>query len=159
MSHDLRTPLTRIRLRVESLEDESLRNRFIADLDEMNGMISGALSLFRGLNEEEPESECDIAELLGNLRDDFAEIGVTVDVEGDALRPIRLRPLAIKRCLTNLISNAAKFASNPRVLVEDGAACVTMGRESRTRISSEFSSRSIALRARETLKPAARVSA
>jgi signal transduction histidine kinase len=124
MSHDLRTPLTRIRLRVESLEDESLRNRFIADLDEMNGMISGALSLFRGLNEEEPESECDIAELLGNLRDDFAEIGVTVDVEGDALRPIRLRPLAIKRCLTNLISNAAKFASNPRVLVEDGASLV-----------------------------------
>ena len=124
MSHDLRTPLTRIRLRVESIEDESQRERFVADLDEMNRMISGALSLFRGLNEEEPEIQCDVAELLGVLRDEFAEIGVTVDVQGEALRAIRLRPLAIKRCLTNLLSNAAKFAGNPRVIVEDGASLV-----------------------------------
>ena len=124
MSHDLRTPLTRIRLRVESIEDESQRERFVADLDEMNRMISGALSLFRGLNEEEPEIQCDVAELLGALRDEFAEIGVTVDVQGEALRAIRLRPLAIKRCLTNLLSNAAKFAGNPRVIVEDGASLV-----------------------------------
>lgn len=124
MSHDLRTPLTRIRLRVESLEDESLRERFIADLDEMNGMIQGALSLFRGMNEEEPESPCDIDGLLSTLRDEFAEMGVTVTLEGAALRSIRVRPLAIKRCLTNLIANAAKFAGNPRVVVEDGASLV-----------------------------------
>ncbi len=124
MSHDLRTPLTRIRLRVESLEDESQRERFIADLDEMNGMISGALSLFRGLNEAEPESACDIAQLLETLREEFAEIGVTVEVEGEALGPIQLRPLAIKRCLTNLLSNAVKFAGNARVIVEDGSALV-----------------------------------
>jgi len=124
MSHDLRTPLTRIRLRVESLESESDRQRFIADLDEMNRMISGALGLFRGLNEDEAESDCDIAELLESLRGEFAEMGVTVEIEGQALRPIRIRPLAIKRCLTNLLSNAAKFAANPRIIVEDGPALV-----------------------------------
>jgi len=124
MSHDLRTPLTRIRLRVESIEDNSQRERFIADLDEMNRMISGALSLFRGLNEEEPESPCDISEMLAGLRAEFAELGVTVEIEGEALRPVRARPLAVKRCLTNLLSNAAKFAGDPRVIVEDGSALV-----------------------------------
>jgi len=124
MSHDLRTPLTRIRLRVESLEDESLRERFVADLDEMSRMISGALGLFRGLNEDEAESDCDIGELLDALRAEFAEMGVTVTIDGRALHPIRVRPLAIKRCLTNLLSNAAKFAGNSRVVVEDGPALV-----------------------------------
>jgi len=122
MSHDLRTPLTRIRLRVESIEDPALRERYIADLDEMSRMISGALGLFRGLNEDEAESPCDIAELLEALRAEFAELGVTVEIEGAALGPIAVRPLAIKRCLTNLLSNAAKFAGNPRVIVADGPA-------------------------------------
>jgi len=124
MSHDLRTPLTRIRLRVESIEDQALRERYVADLDEMSRMISGALGLFRGLNEDEAESPCDIAELLAALRAEFAELGVTVAIEGAALGPIDVRPLAIKRCLTNLLSNAAKFASNPRVVVTDGPALV-----------------------------------
>ena len=48
MSHDLRTPLTRLRLRVESVPDERLRERFGADLDEMEGMVHGALALFAG---------------------------------------------------------------------------------------------------------------
>ncbi len=124
MSHDLRTPLTRIRLRVESLADESVRERFIADLDEMNRMISGALSLFRGLNDDEAEISCDIAELLDELRGEFAEMGVTVEIEGGALRPIRIKPLAIKRCLTNLLSNAAKFADKPRIVIDDGPELV-----------------------------------
>jgi signal transduction histidine kinase len=121
MSHDLRTPLTRLRLRVESIEDESQRERFISDLDEMSSMVSGALSVFRGLNEEEPERECDVGDLLDDLRTEFAEIGITFDVEGKASRPIRVRPRAIKRCLTNLLTNAVKFGRRPRVVVDDGA--------------------------------------
>ena len=53
MSHDLRTPLTRMRLRVESVHDAQLRERFGADLDEMEGMVHGALALFEGLNDDE----------------------------------------------------------------------------------------------------------
>jgi signal transduction histidine kinase len=124
MSHDLRTPLTRIRLRVESIEDESVRERFITDVDEMNRMISGALGLFRGLNEDEAESPCDVSDLLEDLRGEFAEMGVTVTIEGEALRPMRIKPLAIKRCLTNLLSNAAKFAGHPKIVVDDGVALV-----------------------------------
>ncbi len=57
MSHDLRTPLTRLKLRAETLDDPALRDRFNADLDEMNSMVRGALNLFKGVDHDEPLDE------------------------------------------------------------------------------------------------------
>jgi signal transduction histidine kinase len=120
MSHDLRTTLTRLRLRAESIESDELRTRMAADLDEMAHMVHGALGLFRGLNDEEPLEPVDIDALLETLQREFAELGASVTVEGHAQRPFPAKPRALKRCLTNLLENAVKYGTRARVQVTDG---------------------------------------
>jgi signal transduction histidine kinase len=120
MSHDLRTTLTRLRLRAESIENEDLRARFATDLDEMTQMVHGALGLFRGLNDEEPLEQVDVDALLHTLKQEFAELGGDVEIEGRARGPLTARPLALKRCLTNLLHNAIKFGTRASVRVQDG---------------------------------------
>jgi signal transduction histidine kinase len=122
MSHDLRTPLTRLRLRVESLDDATLRERFITDLDEMNHMVLGALNLFRGSNDEEPTRPIDLGPLLEALRAQFAETGASVTIEGAVREPIAVKPQALKRCLTNLLSNAIQYGERATVVLDDQAA-------------------------------------
>jgi signal transduction histidine kinase len=122
MSHDLRTPLTRLKLRTEALDDEALRERFNADLDEMERMVTGALNLFRGMNHDEPLTPVDVNALVEELRKEQAELGVRVAVTGRAEAPLLARRTALKRCLTNLLGNAAKYGTTPAVAVEDGPA-------------------------------------
>ena len=119
LSHDLRTPLTRLKLRVETLDDDSLRERFGADLDEMIAMVANGLNLFKGLDDEPPQA-IDIGALLADLRREFAELGGTVEIEGAAKAPVVVKPQALKRCLTNLLSNAIKYGERATVVVEDG---------------------------------------
>jgi signal transduction histidine kinase len=121
MSHDLRTPLTRLRLRVESIEDQSLRERFTADLDHMTEMVSGALSMFRDLNDTEASLPVDIDALLQTLQQEFAELHASVSIAGRAERPIVAKPHALKRCLTNLLRNAVDYGVRAHVEVCDGA--------------------------------------
>jgi len=121
MSHDLRTPLTRLKLRVESLDDDALRERFNADLDEMQNMVAGALNLFRGMNHDEPLRPVAVADLVTELQSELAELGTRVEVRGSAPAPLLARPAALKRCLTNLLSNAAKYGVNPVIVLEDAA--------------------------------------
>lgn len=122
MSHDLKTPLTRLRLQVETqIEDPALQARFGKELDEMESMVRGALALFRGLNDEEPLEPLDMDRLLATIRAEFAEMGKDVTVEGRALRPFPGKPQALKRCVTNLINNAVNFGARARVVVRDGA--------------------------------------
>lgn len=124
MSHDLRTPLTRLRLRVETIEDEALRTRCAADLDEMNSMIRGALGLFRGLNDDESAVDIDINALLEGLRDETIETGGVVTLRGRASGPYKGRPLALKRCFGNLVNNAIQYGKEANISIEDGAALV-----------------------------------
>jgi signal transduction histidine kinase len=119
MSHDLRTPLTRLKLRVESLDDERLRERFNADLDEMNRMVTGALNLFKGLNHDEPLLLLRVEDLVEELRRDFAELGASIAVAGVTRAPIAVRPDALKRCLTNLVANAVKYGGAVQIAVAD----------------------------------------
>jgi signal transduction histidine kinase len=119
MSHDLRTPLTRLKLRVELLDNEALRERFVADLDEMSHMVNGALNLFRAMNHDEPERPVEVAPLLDELRAEFAEIGGTAVINCPADLVIMARPHALKRCLANLISNAIKYGERAQVVVEE----------------------------------------
>jgi signal transduction histidine kinase len=120
MSHDLRTTLTRLRLRAESIENDELRARFSADLDEMSQMVQGALGLFRGLNDEEPLDTVDVDALLETLRLEFAELGASVVINGRTHGPLSARPLALKRCLTNLLHNAIKYGTRATVHIADG---------------------------------------
>jgi signal transduction histidine kinase len=121
MSHDLRTPLTRLKLRAETLDDPALRDRFNADLDEMSRMVTGALDLFRGVDHDEPLENVQIEAVLAELRAELGELGLGFTVTGTAA-PLLARPMALKRCLTNLLSNAAKYGRNAAVVLEDAPA-------------------------------------
>jgi signal transduction histidine kinase len=118
LSHDLRTPLTRLKLRAESLDDDAMRERFVADLDEMTTMVANGLNLFKGLDDEPPQP-IDIGVLLSDLRREFAELGGRVEIVGVAKAPVVVKPQALKRCLTNLLSNAIKYGERATVVVED----------------------------------------
>jgi signal transduction histidine kinase len=137
MSHDLRTTLTRLRLRAESIENDELRIRFAADLDEMSQMVQGALGLFRDLNDEEPPDTVDLDALLTTLQADFKEMDADVTIEGRTNGPISAKPLALKRCLTNLMHNAIKFGTRATVLVSDGADVVIRIRDAGPGIPAE----------------------
>ena len=122
MSHDLKTPLTRLRLQVETqIEDPALQSRFGKELDEMESMVRGALALFRGLNDDEAPEPVDVNLLLETIRGEFVEMGKEVTLEGRALGPLTGKPQALKRGITNLVANAIKFGSRARIVVRDGS--------------------------------------
>lgn len=129
MSHDLKTPLTRLRLQVEMLEDAHAQARLGKQLDEMESMVHGALALFRGLDDNEAFTPLDINDILVTLQSEFAEMNGVVTIEGQATRSIVGKPQALRRCLTNLIANAIKFGTQATVIVEDGAALVIRVRD------------------------------
>lgn len=120
MSHDLKTPLTRLRLQVESIDDTVLQERMVKELSEMEGMVREALALFRGQDDGEPAAAIDVNELLASLAAQFGEAGAAVSVSGRALSPFTGKAQALKRCLTNLVSNAVKFGGGAQLYVEDG---------------------------------------
>jgi len=122
MSHDLKTPLTRMRLRVETLDDPDAQERFGRDLDEMETMVRGALALLKNLSDDEAAVSVDINALLATLQSEFAEVGASVQLRGRARGALIGKPQALKRCLTNLISNAIHFGIRATVVVEDGPA-------------------------------------
>jgi signal transduction histidine kinase len=124
MSHDLRTPLTRLRLRVESIDDDDLRQRCVEDLDEMSSMIRGALGVFRGLNDEETAVPVDINTLARELQRQHAELGGEVSIAGEAQAPYTAKPLALKRCLGNLVQNAIRHGVRATIRIEDGKQLV-----------------------------------
>jgi signal transduction histidine kinase len=129
MSHDLKTPLTRLRLQVETLEDPTLQARIGRELDEMEGMVREALSLFRGLDDGEPPSSVDVGALLAQIREEFTGMGAQVTLSGLALQPYTAKPQALKRCITNLVANAVKFGTRADMLLEDGADLVIRVRD------------------------------
>jgi signal transduction histidine kinase len=130
MSHDLKTPLTRLRLQVETtLDDAAIQARFGKELDEMESMVRGALALFRGLDDDEALAQIDINALAATLRSEFTEMGADVTVEGQALQPFMGKPQALRRCLTNLVANAVKFGTRAKIVVEDGTALLIRVRD------------------------------
>jgi len=121
MSHDLKTPITRLRLRAELLDDPGLRAKFEKDLLEMEAMVSAALDFMRGLDPREPQQPLDVMALLESLQADAREVGGQVEIEGAARAPYRGHPQTLKRCLGNLIDNAVKYGKSATIAVEDAA--------------------------------------
>jgi signal transduction histidine kinase len=120
MSHDLRTPLTRLRLRVEAVADERLHARFSSDLDEMEALVWSALALFKGLDDDEKFEAVDVNALLATFAVEYAELGKPIAIEGKAQEALQAKPRALKRCLGNLVDNALKFGRQAAIQVEDG---------------------------------------
>ena len=126
MSHDLKTPLTRMRLRAELLEDVNLRQRFEADLLEMEAMVTQTLEFMRGITNREPTQLIDIMGLLESLQADNEAMGRTVTIDGRATTPLKGVPQLLKRCLSNLIDNAVLYGQRAEVTVEEGADVLTI---------------------------------
>ncbi len=126
MSHDLKTPLTRLRLRSEMLEDETLRAKFAKDVEEMESMVAQTLDFMRDARTDEPVQPVDVMALLESLQTDYQDTGHTVEIAGGAARPLPGRPQALRRCLTNLLDNAIRYGRRARIEVQDGQAQITI---------------------------------
>lgn len=110
VSHDLRTPLARLRLEIEMAGlDEATREAMAQEVDEMDGIIGQFIDYARGVNDE-PWDEVDLSELIAAQVGAFARRGVDFEYSPGSLPSITAQPLAIKRALTNLIHNAVKYA-------------------------------------------------
>lgn len=119
MSHDLKTPITRLRLRAELLDDAQLRARFTGDLQEMESMVGSTLDFLRGMENGEPVKPVDIMALVESLQADMRETGGKVDIQGKSSSPYPGRPQALKRCLGNLVENAIKYGKAALIAIDD----------------------------------------
>lgn len=119
IGHDLRTPITRLKLRAEYMEDDEQRAKMLADLDEMEAMVAATLAFGKDITTTEPLARLDLASLLRTLVDEAADLdperAETLDYQGPLHLPINARPLALKRALSNLITNALKYGDAARV--------------------------------------------
>ncbi|HET8745822.1 MAG TPA: ATP-binding protein [Ramlibacter sp.] len=119
MSHDLKTPITRMRLRTDLLEDEELRQRFEADLKEMETMVTQTLEFMRGMGSGEARQEVDVNALLESLQSDNEAMGREVRLEGQARAAYPAQVSLLRRCLANLVDNAVTYAERATLRVED----------------------------------------
>ena len=126
MSHDLKTPLTRMRLRAEMLEDGNLREKFEADLVEMESMVTQTLEFMRGLSNREPEQNVDIMGLLESLQADNEAMGRIVTIDGRVSRPYFGAPQFLRRCISNLVDNAVLYGKKAEIRVEEGPDQLTI---------------------------------
>lgn len=118
ISHDLRTPITRLRLRVELLEDEQVQAKFSRDLDELELLVKGALQCVKDTDIHENIEPVDLNGLMHHLIEPFLASG-RVTLHGSARRPYPGKPLALKRCIGNLVDNALKYGDKAHLFVED----------------------------------------
>ncbi|MFU0821993.1 Signal transduction histidine kinase [Pseudomonas lundensis] len=123
ISHDLRTPITRLRLRVELLEDEALQHKFGRDLDELELLVKGALQCVKDTDIHENIEPVNLNLLLECLIEPYLlpDGNGRVTVTGRASRPFSGKPLALRRCMGNLIDNALKYGKHAHLVIEDHA--------------------------------------
>jgi signal transduction histidine kinase len=121
IGHDLRTPITRLKLRAEFIDDDELRTKILGDLDELETMVSATLAFGRDARANEPVSSIDLVELLRTILDETSDanpdLAERLIYQGPPHQTVQARPVALKRALANLISNAVIYG---------GDACVTM---------------------------------
>jgi len=113
ISHDLRTPLTRMRLRGELIDDTEQQARHFRDVDEMQAMVDGALAFFRDGAVTETTTHFDLPLMLMTIVNEYADRQIELHYQGPAHAVYEGQPLALKRAVTNLVENALKYATPP----------------------------------------------
>jgi len=125
VSHDLRTPLTRLRLRTEGLASAADQQLFGRDIAEMDAMITATLDHLRGVAGAEPWVLLNVQALAESLADDQLAMGHDVSVAGQA-RPLRAQAGALRRCLDNLVGNAVRYGGSAEVALHDTGQALTV---------------------------------
>ncbi len=124
ISHDLRTPITSMRLRAELVEDRETKAKLLEALEEMQRMTEATLAFAREEAMPEETRPVDLAALVQSLCEDLAETGMEVVFRAADKTPYACRPLSLKRAIRNLIENAAAYGKRARVALEPAGAAV-----------------------------------
>ena len=126
IGHDLRTPITRLRLRVEFVEDETHRARMLADLDELEAMVSATMTFGRDAAVQEAVVRLDLAELLRTILDEAIDMNPHLEdrilLDGPEHLTVQARALALKRAFSNLVGNAIAYGGGVRVVIDTNSA-------------------------------------
>jgi len=122
ITHDLRTPITSMRLRAEMIEDGETRERILAGLNEMAEMTEAALAFAKADAKQEETRRIDLASLVQSIVDDFADAGHPVAYAGPERLEHPCRPTALKRALRNLVANAVTYGNRAEVALDAGGA-------------------------------------
>ncbi|WP_456733394.1 ATP-binding protein [Bradyrhizobium sp. USDA 3364] len=122
ISHDLRTPLTRLRLRSERVGDDTLRPAMLGDIAKMTRMINETLEYLREDARSEAASCIDLPSFLQTICSEFADTGHAVSYAGPARLPYACRPRALSRAVTNIVENAVKHGSTITVALRPAAS-------------------------------------
>lgn len=126
VGHDLRTPLTRLRLRAEFVDNDQIRTALLADLDHMGKMVENALEFLRNGRITSEKVLVDLPALLDTIVDRFVDIGKDVHYVGPGRLSLRIRPEDIDRAITNLVENAVKYGSKAEIRLQVGPAHATV---------------------------------
>jgi signal transduction histidine kinase len=126
ISHDLRTPITRMRLRSEFIEDDAHRSRMLGDLDQMRSMLESVLSFLRNDRKLESMTLVDVATTLQLITDQFADMGHKVAYDGPEHAMATVRPDDLHRSVTNLVENAVRFGAEATIRLKVSSDTVTI---------------------------------
>ncbi|NUT80370.1 MULTISPECIES: sensor histidine kinase [Pseudomonas] len=118
VSHDLRTPLSRLKLRLEQIDDIKLQGQMRQDLDDMIGMLDATLTYLHEQRTSEALQWMDVQALVESLSENAQDQGADVQVSGTCA-PLQVRPMALRSCLNNLIDNALRYAGHALINLED----------------------------------------
>jgi signal transduction histidine kinase len=122
IGHDLRTPITSMRLRAEYISDHETREKMMATLDEMHAMTEAALAFARSESATESTRVVDLEALLGSLCDDLSDLGWQVEFAGNGARlPLACRPEALRRAVRNVVENAIRYGDKAKVSLQADA--------------------------------------
>ncbi len=119
ISHDLKTPITRLRLRTELLDDSNKRDKFNKDLDDLEMMVKGALQCVRDTDLHENNAFIDLVAMISSLIEPYNQSQMTLRFSPTAMEPLVAKPLAIKRVLSNVLDNAVKYGQYAEVEIEE----------------------------------------
>lgn len=133
VTHDLKTPLTRMRLRLEGCSDDALREKLGGDLVAMQRLVDEGLELARSMQSVEPAARLDLDALLSAIADDAADAGQAVRYSGATRGSIQTscKPNALRRAVENLVDNAIKYGGGALLALsaEEGLACIRISDE------------------------------
>lgn len=124
ISHDFRTPLTLLRLRVENVDNAVERDKMLSTINDLDGMVASTLAFASNGAKETPRRPTDLSALLASIVDDLADGGLPVHM--DPAQPIiyDCDPASLKRALTNLIDNAAKYGGSASVAIRETSRAI-----------------------------------